>query len=178
MNDPTYNPSLYRENDLMDPSCSKRLNRNGRSRGFTLIELLIAVAIFGTLSAIAVPSYLKYKNNARIVVAITDIRLIEKQISIFVLDNGQLPNNLNNVPNIPTNDPWGNPYRYLRIDGGIPQAAGLARRNMMEVPVNHDYDIYSMGKDGMTNTSFKIRVSKDDVVRAYEGRYVGLVSKI
>ncbi len=178
MNDPTYNPSLYRENDLMDLSCSKRLNRNACYRGFTLIELLIVIAIIGTLSAIAVPTYLKYKNNARIVVAITDIRLIEKQISIFVLDNGQLPNNLNNVPNIPTNDPWGNPYRYLRIDGGIPQAAGLARRNMMEVPVNHDYDIYSMGKDGMTNTSFKIRVSKDDVVRAYEGRYVGLVSKI
>jgi hypothetical protein len=35
-----------------------------------------------------------------------------------------------------------------------------------------------MGKDGATKQSFKVGVSKDDVVRAYEGRYVGLVSEL
>jgi hypothetical protein len=35
-----------------------------------------------------------------------------------------------------------------------------------------------MGKDGKTNISFKVSVSWDDVVRAYEGRYVGLVSEL
>ena len=53
-----------------------------------------------------------------------------------------------------------------------------ARRNMMDAPVNEDYDLYSMGKDGNTNKSFKVPVSKDDVARAYEGRYVGLVSEL
>jgi general secretion pathway protein G len=49
---------------------------------------------------------------------------------------------------------------------------------MMDAPVNQDYDLYSMGKDGKTNFSFKAPVSWDDVVRAYEGRYVGLVSEL
>lgn len=105
------NPSLDCGNSVNDFACSKRFNRNGCNRGFTLIELLIVIGIIGTLSAIAVPNYLKYKNNAEIVVAITDIRLIEKQISLFLVDNPQLPNNLSIVPNIPTNDPWRNPYR-------------------------------------------------------------------
>ncbi len=180
MNDPMKNPSLDCGNSVNDFACSKRFNRNGCNRGFTLIELLIVIGIIGTLSAIAVPNYLKYKNNAEIVVAITDIRLIEKQISLFLVDNPQLPNNLSIVPNIPTNDPWRNPYRYLRIGGIFPVGPVMtaARRNMMDAPVNTDYDLYSMAKDGATNKSFKVPVSKDDVVRAYEGRYVGLVSEL
>ena len=175
MNDPKENPSLNCENSVNDSVCSKRLNRNGCNRGFTLIEIMIVIAIIGTLSAIAVPNYLKYKNNAKIVVAITDIRLIEKQISLLLVDNPQLPNNLNIVPNIPTNDPWGNPYQYLLIDGGKPP--GL-RRNMSDNPVNTDYDIYSMGADGQSKPQFKFKTSQDDVVRAYEGSYVGLVSEL
>ncbi len=107
--------------------------------------------------------------------AVTDIRLIEKQISFLLVDNPQLPNNLNIVPNIPTNDPWGNPYQYLLIDGGKPK--GL-RRNMSDNPVNTDYDIYSLGKDGLSKPQFKFKTSQDDVVRAYDGRYVGLISEL
>ena len=55
---------------------------------------------------------------------------------------------------------------------------GLARKNLMDVPVNEDYDLYSIGKDGKTNISFRVPYSYDDVVRAYEGQYVGLVSEL
>lgn len=175
MNDPMKNKSLDCGNSVNDFACSKRFNRNGCNRGFTLIEIMIVIAIIGTLSAIAVPNYLKYKNNAKIVVAVTDIRLIEKQISFLLVDNPQLPNNLNIVPNIPTNDPWGNPYQYLLINGGKPP--GL-RRNMSDNPVNTDYDIYSTGADGESKPQFKFKTSQDDVVRAYDGRYVGLVSEL
>ena len=165
------------ENNSNDFPASNNLNRNDYSRGFTLIEIMIVIAIIGTLSALALPNYLKYKNNARVAAASADVRIIEKQISLYVFDNnGQLPNNLSVLPNIGTlNDPWGNPYQYLKIDGGSPP--GL-RRNMSDNPVNTDYDLYSLGKDGVSKPQFKFKDSFDDIVRAYEGRYVGLVSEI
>jgi len=180
MNDPMENPSLDGENSLNDFACSKRLNRNGCNRGFTLIEVFIVIAIIGCISAIAMPNYLRYKNNAMIAVAVTDIRMIEKQISLFAFDNdGQLPDSLNDLTTIGTiNDPWGNPYEYLRIAGGDVKKMGEMRRNMIDVPVNQDYDLYSMGKDGQSQSSFKVNVSRDDVVRAYDGSYVGLVSEL
>jgi general secretion pathway protein G len=49
---------------------------------------------------------------------------------------------------------------------------------MSDNPVNTDYDLFSMGKDGKYQKSFKDKTSRDDVVRAYEGRYVGLVSEL
>ena len=180
MNDPMENPSLDGENSLNDFACSKRLNRNGCNRGFTLIEVFIVIAIIGCISAIALPNYLRYKNNAMIAVAVTDIRMIEKQIALFAFDNDdQLPDSLNDLTTIGTiNDPWGNSYEYLRIAGGDVKKMGEMRRNMIDVPVNQDYDLYSMGKDGQSQSSFKVNVSRDDVVRAYEGRYVGLVSEL
>ena len=152
----------------------------GYNRGFTLIEVFIVIAIIGCISAIALPNYLRYKNNAMIAVAVTDIRMIEKQISLFALDNDdQLPDSINDLTTIGAiNDPWGNPYEYLRIEGGDVKKMGEVRRNMMDVPVNQDYDLYSMGKDGQSESSFKVNVSRDDVVRAYEGWYVGLISEL
>jgi general secretion pathway protein G len=168
------------ENNLSDWACIKYLNHRYCNRGFTLIEVCIVIAIIGTLSAIAIPNYLGYKNKAKVVVAISDIRIIEKQIALFVFDNnGQLPNSLNALTTITTMvDPWGNPYRYRRIDGGAKNAIGLARKNLSDVPVNQDYDLYSIGKDGKTKQSFKVGVSQDDIVRAYNGQYVGLVSEL
>ena len=177
MNDPVKNSSLDCENSVNGFPCSKRFSGNGFNKGFTLIEVFIVIAIIGCLSAIALPNYLKYKNNAMIAVAVTDIRMIEKQIAFFVTDNaGQLPNSLNDLTTIGTiNDPWGNPYQYLKTNGG---KAKNIRRNMSDNPVNMDYDLYSKGKDGVSKPSFKTKDARDDVVRAYEGRYVGLVSEL
>ena len=37
-----------------------------QQRGFSLIELMIVIAILGTLSAIAIPNILSYRDNARV----------------------------------------------------------------------------------------------------------------
>jgi len=114
-----------------------------------------------------------------ITVAFTDVRRIEKQISLFVFDNnGQLPDSLSELTNIGTvNDPWGNPCQYLRIAGGTANQ-GQIRKNMSDNPVNTDYDLYSLGADGLSKPQFKFKTSRDDVVRGYDGSYVGLVSEL
>jgi len=109
-------------------------------RGFTLIEIMIVVAIIGTLSAIAVPNYLKYREKGKIVLALTDIRIIEKTISIYGIDTGGLPDSLNDLSVNNTIDPWGNPYQYLRIDGGN-ALPGNMRKDHFMVPINTDYDL-------------------------------------
>jgi len=44
------------------------------------------------------------------------------------------------------------------------------------VPVNSDYDLYSMGSDGKSRPPFTARASLDDIVRASNGGYVGPVA--
>jgi general secretion pathway protein G len=106
----------------------------------------------------------------------TDIRMLEKQIVNYVTENNQLPNSLSDLTTIGTiNDPWGNPYQYQDTQDG--KAPGI-RKNMSDNPLNHDFDLYSMGADGQSQSQCNAPKSQDDVVRGYEGRYVGLVSDL
>ena len=41
-------------------------------------------------------------------------------------------------------------------------------------PLNSDYDLYSMGKDGASTGPLTAKASRDDVVRANDGRFIGL----
>jgi general secretion pathway protein G len=141
--------------------------------GFTMIEILIVVAIIGTLAAIAVPNFMAYREKAKITQAIAEIKLIEKQIIDFVLENRRLPNSLGELQPSGCNDPWGRPYRYLPVSG-TPQ--GQLRKDRFLVPVNTDFDLYSMGPDGRSQPPFTANASRDDIVRASNGGYVGLAS--
>jgi general secretion pathway protein G len=42
------------------------------------------------------------------------------------------------------------------------------------VPINSDYDLYSLGADGESRPQLHSAVSRDDVIRARDGGYVGL----
>jgi general secretion pathway protein G len=42
------------------------------------------------------------------------------------------------------------------------------------VPINSDFDLYSVGRDGQSAPALTARVSHDDVVRANDGGFIGL----
>lgn len=145
-----------------------------RGGGFTLIELMIAVAIVGVLSAIATVRYLGYIEKVRVTRSILDIKVIQTEIDGMRGEGAPLPVNLAAV-RLQKNDPWGFPYRYLALRDArgnrINQAA--ARKDRFLVPLNDDYDLYSVGKNGLTAVSLASARSQDDVVRANDGAFIG-----
>ena len=154
----------------------RQVTKDGKEPGvgFTLVELLTVIAILGTLSSIAVPAYSRYVEKARITTCIAEIRMLEKGIFAYEGKNGNLPNNLNNLGLGNVLDPWGNPYQYLVVAG---TPIGKLRKDRFLVPLNSDFDLYSMGQDGNTLPPLTAHASHDDIIRANDGGYVGLASE-
>ena len=57
-------------------------------KGFTLIELLVVMIILAILTAIAIPSYLSFKDRANKSAAGADVRSIIPSIESYFSDNG------------------------------------------------------------------------------------------
>src|SRR5574337_1270227 len=148
---------------------------SGCRRGFTLVELLIVLAIVITIAAIAVPSLMSAIDAARIARAVGDIRALQSEIAMYEILNGKLPDSLNDIGRGNFLDPWGTPYQYLNIANA--KGLGQARKDRFLVPLNSDYDLYSMGKDGKSVPPITAKVSQDDIIRASDGAYVGLASQ-
>jgi general secretion pathway protein G len=121
------------------------------SRGFTLIEVMIVVVILGILAVAVIPKLLDRPDQARVIAAQSDIRVILQQLKLYKLDNGAYPTTdqgiqalvvkptTNPVPGnwkqggylekLPM-DPWKRPYQYLNPG------------------VKGEIDVFSLGNDG------------------------------
>ncbi len=120
-------------------------------RGFTLIEIMVVVVILSILAAIIVPRIMDRPDQARIVKAQQDIRVIDSALKLYKLDNHFYPSTdqgLEALVSKPTTspepknwkeggylerlpkDPWGGAYLYLNPG------------------VHGDIDIFSLGADG------------------------------
>jgi general secretion pathway protein G len=151
--------------------------------------MMLVVAIFATLLAISLPQFREAVNRARIAKAIGDIEAIQMELAPFDVDE-ILPPTLAGVGRQGYDDPWGNPYQYLPFDnggggggggkgggkGGGGAPAG-ARKDRFLVPINSTYDLYSMGEDGGSQPPLTAASSKDDIVRANDGGFIGLASQ-
>jgi general secretion pathway protein G len=147
-----------------------------RQKAMTLIELMIVVAIIGALAAIANLGYREFVERARVARAITEIKQIALMIQIYHLDQRTYPATLGALGVTTPPDPWGNPYQYLPIDFDPPPKKGKIRRDKNLNPLNSDYDLYSMGADGVTQMQLTAAKARDDIVRANNGAFIGLAA--
>lgn len=145
-----------------------------RLAGITLVEMMLVVAIVAILAAIAVPLFQGYFDRTDVFKAEKDIRVIQTRITDYELDNNALPDSLVDIGCQNMADPWGNPYQYLNLDDI--KGKGKARKDHALVPINSDYDLYSMGRDGKSVSPLTAKASRDDIVRGRNGQFIGLAS--
>jgi general secretion pathway protein G len=170
------NPSAHKPEFTLRISAHRNQSYgNNNSRGFTLIELLIGLAIIATLLAIAIPNLMSALYQAKVAHAVGDITSIETDIIWYQSVNNQYPNDLATIGDDTILDPWGRPYQYL--NHATAHGNGQFRKDRFLVPLNSDYDLYSMGADGQSVGPITASKSQDDIIRASNGSYVGLASQ-
>ena len=165
---PTLNtPRVWNQSDNRPLGC----------HGLTLVELMITISIVTTLVGIAMPILGTYVEKARSTRVVSDMRTtLEAGISLYEVAYGVFPESLADISRGGILDPWGNTYRYLNLVAGGPGVRGHARKDRHLVPLNSDYDLFSMGKDGRSVAPLTSRWSRDDIIRANDGAYWGLAS--
>lgn len=135
-----------------------------------MIELMIVVVIIGILATLGYNGYSSMVDNARNVAAMGDIKAISYAVDDYYVQFGTFPTSLAVVGHGDTEDPWGNPYEFQVISG----PGGGTRKDKNLVPINSDYDLYSMGADGRSAPPLTANHSKDDIIRANNGGFIGL----
>jgi general secretion pathway protein G len=169
-------------------------------RGFTLVELLLAMTIMGLLAGIAMNPLHTALDRVRMIRAISEISMLQREIALFEAAKGELPATLDDVGRGGMRDPWGFPYAYVRFErkgnggggggngngngngnggggnGGGGGIAGQARKDRFLVPINSTYDLFSVGPDGKSTGPLTASISRDDVIRANDGGYIGPAS--
>ena len=147
------------------------------NQGFTIIELMLGIGILSLLAVISVPIFAGYVERMENQQAVNDMQWIDAKIVKFQSDSGgAFPDTLAEAMNPVPTDPWGNPFVYLRINGGS-ATPGQLRKDHNLVPINSDYDLYSKGPDGRSVAPLTAAHSRDDIVRANNGAYVGKASE-
>lgn len=159
------------------PSITRRsplVRRLRNPRAFSLVETLVVCALLSTLASLAAGIYVSALKTARVTRAIGDLHAIGLDVQQFYLRHNRYPTTLAEALPLPPNDPWGRPYVYTDLSQR--GSRGRARKDGRLNPINSDFDLYSVGADGRTTTPLTAPLSKDDVIRARDGAFLGLAS--
>ncbi|MHC5063708.1 MAG: prepilin-type cleavage/methylation domain-containing protein [Planctomycetota bacterium] len=140
--------------------------------GWTYVEVCIVIAVLLSLAGIGFPLVVGGIKTSRIGKAVVEVNFLSKEIHQYKKKFFELPVSLDDIGEGNHIDPWGNPYQYL--DLAKIKGLGKARKDMSLVPLNTDFDLYSMGPDGKSDPALTSSVSLDDIIRANDGRFIGI----
>ena len=159
----------------------RRLTRS-RSRAFTLVELVFVVAIVALLISVAMPSFEESKRKQIIAQCESQIVVLSQRLEKYKGINYGYPNSLAEL-GAEEEDCYGNPFQYLNLDNfddkgmytGPADAKGPTkpRKDKNLKPLNTDFDLFSMGADGEYKDTLSAKVSRDDIIRANDGTFIG-----
>jgi general secretion pathway protein G len=159
---------------LLPPrACVLASCRSSRQAGLTLVELMLVVGLLGVLLALALPMWKSHRDRALQRQAAQELGAMSAVLAQYRLDNQGSPPSLAEVGMADRLDPWKRPYVYYNLETG---QRSQARKNRSLTPVNSDFDLYSLGPDGQSERALTATASQDDVVRANNGRFIGVAS--
>jgi general secretion pathway protein G len=137
-----------------------------------LRDVLAGLAAALIVGSFAIPAFNGYVERSRVARAVSDIGTISLKLHRWQRDGNTLPGDLAEA-SLTGVDPWGRPYVYLR-------AADASRAQLRKdgelVPLNTDFDLYSLGPDGVSALALPAAPSRDDVVRAGNGAFIGIAA--
>jgi len=154
-----------------------------KERGFTIAEFVISAMVATLLLTMMIPATMNLIKQAKEDKVVIDLKAIAEKVDEFRKHNSRYPLSLMEVYTAMPIDPWGNAYQYLNIADdpghghGHGNGNGKQRKYKNEKAINEDYDLYSMGSDGKSAPPLTAGPSQDDVIRANNGHFIGIVTE-
>ena len=136
----------------------------------------MALSVIGLLAAIALPSYAAIIKRQKVGEAARELQEIAMRIERFRTMRFAVPDTLAELGLDADllEDPWGGEYQFLNFNSSIPGVNGMIRKDHNLHPLNSEFDLYSFGEDGESRSPLTARASRDDVIWARDGGFVGL----
>jgi general secretion pathway protein G len=133
-------------------------------------ELAVLAAAVSIGASFAIPAFNGYVERGRVARAVSDIGTLSLQLYSYQQRADTLPASLVEA-GLRGDDPWGRPYVYLRASDA---SRARLRKDKRLAPLNTDFDLYSLGPDGESALALPAAQSRDDIVRAADGAFIGV----